>query len=141
MGESSRRWLTSPRNPRRLLTALALVGIWAGCAAAVAIAIFLSSSRTVVVASHDSLVRPTMEGFALVRTGPVLPDFRLDSGGALGVEILLGKTEAASTEELIERYGFIASQPDVQVAKVENVVREMAMSAAAYGALIGIVPV
>ena len=37
---------------------------------------------------------------------------------------MLGKTQAASTEELVQRYAFIGSQPEGQVAAVEAAVRD-----------------
>ena len=73
-----------------------------------AIVVFLQSSRSIVLASHDAVLRPTMTGWVEVRTGPVLPDVRFPSGARIGVDVYLGKTEAASTEALIERYAVIA---------------------------------
>ena len=93
-------------------------------------AIFLQSSRTIVLASHDAVLRPTLSGYVEVRTGPVLPDVRFPSGQRVGVDVYLGKTEAESTEALIERYAVIASQPDGQRAKAEDALRAMAVSAA-----------
>ena len=72
---------------------------------------FLQSSRSIVLASHDAVLRPTMTGWVEVRTGPVLPDVRFPSGARIGVDVYLGKTEAASTEALIERYAVIAPSP------------------------------
>lgn len=102
--------------------------------------LFLSGSRTVVVASHDATVRPTLDGGAVVRTGPLLPDVRRQGDGPVGVDIVLGKTEAGSVDELIDRYAFIASQPEAQVAKVEAAVRDIALSAAVRGLGLGLVP-
>ncbi|KRF35462.1 metallophosphoesterase [Nocardioides sp. Soil805] len=115
----------------------------AGClvvAVVATIALFLSGSRTVVVASHDATVRPTLDGDVVVRTGPLLPDVRRRGDGPVGVDVVLGKTEAGSADELIARYAFIASQPDAQVAKVERAVRDIAVSAAVRGLGLGMVP-
>jgi predicted phosphodiesterase len=106
----------------------------------VTLAAFLGGTRTVVIASHDAEVRPTFDRHVVLRTGPVLPDFRLPSDGPVGVDVELGKTEAASTQELFQRYAFIASDPSGQVAKVESAVRDIALSAALKGVAAGLVP-
>ena len=85
-------------------------------------------------------MRPTIDGYVTLRTGPFLPDVRAPSGGRVGVEITLGKTEARSTEELVERYAFIASQPDAQVARVQRALADLAYDAALRGAVIALVP-
>ena len=125
----------------RLLRGLGLAAVWLVVAAASGLAIFTHSSRETVLAGHDSVVRPTFDGWAVLHTGPLLPDLRLDSGGRLGVDITLGKTTAATPEQLVERYAFIASQPEGSAAKVDDAVEEMAYDAAALGMLIGLVPV
>ena len=115
----------------------------AGCLAVAVLAaltLFLSGSRTIVVASHDATVRPTLDGDVVLRTGPLLPDVRRRGGGPIGVDIVLGKTEASSTDELISRYAFIASQPEAQVAKVRSAVTDIAVSAAVRGLGLGAVP-
>lgn len=119
------------------------VAVAVGClvvAAVATITLFLSGSRTIVVASHDATVRPTLDGDVVVRTGPLLPDVRRQGDGPVGVELVLGKTEAGSADELIDRYAFIASQPEAQVDKVEAAVRDIAVSAAIRGLGIGMVP-
>lgn len=104
------------------------------------LAFFLNDSRTVVVASHDAQVVPTLGGYAVIDTGPLLPDFRRSTHQPIGVRIQLGKTEAASADELVARYAFIASQPESQIAKIEDAVQEMAVSAALRGVALGLVP-
>ena len=108
------RPLLTRRRVKRLVHATAWVGIWVALSLLFAIAVFLQSSRSIVLASHDAVLRPTLDGWVEVRTGPVLPDVRLPSGARIGVDVYLGKTEAASTEALIERYAVIASQPEGQ---------------------------
>nr|WP_246298640.1 metallophosphoesterase [Nocardioides panaciterrulae] len=76
-----------------------------------------------------------------MRTGPVLPDLRMDSGHRLGVDIRLGKTDAKSTQELVRRYAYIASQPEGQVAKVREALVDMLWSALLRGAVVGSVPI
>jgi predicted phosphodiesterase len=124
-----------------LLHGLALAAVWVAVSGVAATGFFLDSEREVVVASHDAVVRPTVDGLVTVRTGPVLPDLRLDSGRRLGVEVTLGKTTAKTTGELVDRYALIASQPAGSIARVEGAVRGMALDAALRGGLVGLVPV
>ena len=114
----------------------AYVLAWLLIAVPVALLLFFTSSASTTLASHDATVRPTADGYVTLRTGPFLPDVRAPSGGRVGVEITLGKTEARSTEELVERYAFIASQPDAQVARVQRVLTDLAYDAALRGAVI-----
>ena len=131
------------RRPRHatLLRWLALVALWLVVAVATASTLFLTSSRTTVLASHDAVLRPTLESHAELRTGPVLPNFRMAVAGPVGVQIDLGKTEAASTAELFQRYAVIASEPDAQIAKARGLVVDMAVSAVLRGAAVGCLPV
>ena len=124
-----------------LLRGLVLTAVWVVVSALTGFGLFLSSQRDVVVASHDTVIRPTLDGWVTVRTGPVLPDLRVDAGRRLGVEITLGKTTATTTAELVERYALIASQPEGSVERVEGAVADMAYDAALRGALVGLVPV
>ncbi len=103
--------------------------------------LFLTGSRSVVLASHDADIQPNFSGHAVLHTGPVLPDVRVDSPGFLGVDIRLGKTDARSTDELVQRYAAIAGQPEGQVAKVADALRDMALSAALRGGVLALPPV
>ncbi|MBD3944470.1 metallophosphoesterase family protein [Nocardioides ganghwensis] len=107
----------------------------------VAVSLFLTSSRTVVLVGHDTVVRPTLAKDAVVETGPLLPDFRFRDVGPLGVTLTLGKTEVGSIEELVERYALIAGDPRAPIDKVQDVVLDMAVSAALRGLGVGLVPV
>jgi predicted phosphodiesterase len=127
------------RKPRPFEVAGYLLA-WLLIAAGLAAAFFLSSSATTSVASHDAVVRPTVDGWVTVHTGPFLPDVRRRSEGRIGVEITLGKTEAASTDALVQRYAFIASQPDAQIARVEETVTDLAYEALLRGAAVAVVP-
>ncbi|MEJ7834081.1 MAG: metallophosphoesterase [Nocardioides sp.] len=135
---------TTPRaagRRRRVAVGTAYVVVWLGLGLVAAVVVFLQSSRVVTVASHDAVLEPDLSGYAVVRTGPVLPDLRIDSGAPIGVEIRLGKTDAESTEALVERYGFIASQPDGPQNKIETALADMAYDAAIRGAILGLVPI
>lgn len=86
-------------------------------------------------------MQPTLSRHVVVRTGPVLPDLRVDTSAPIGVDIRLGKTEARSTEELVDRYAYIASSPEGAEARVREAVVDMAGAAALRGTAIGAVPV
>jgi hypothetical protein len=128
-------------TPRRLLVGAALVSLSVALGLVVAVSLFLTSSRTVVLVGHDTVVRPTLAQDAVVETGPLLPDFRFRDVGPLGVTLTLGKTEVGSIEELVERYALIAGDPRAPIDKVQDVVVDMAVSAALRGLGVGLVPV
>ncbi|WZH54346.1 MAG: metallophosphoesterase [Nocardioides alkalitolerans] len=129
------------RRTARAVTVLGLLAAWVVIAGVVGMMLFLGSSRETVIAGHDAVVRPTLSQYAVVEPGAILPDVRLPIDSPVGVDVRLGKTEAATTEELVSRYAFIASQPDAQIAKVTDLVTDMAISAALRGAVAGAVPV
>lgn len=87
------------------------------------------------------MVSPDLSGKAVLHVGPVFPDVRLDADGLVGVDIQLGKTDAVSTDELAQRYAYLASQPEGQLAKVGHAVQAMAVDAAIRGAVLGLVPI
>ena len=103
--------------------------------------LFLTSSRTVVLVGHDTVVRPTIARDAVIQTGPILPDFRVRDVGPVGVQLALGKTQVGSIEELVDRYAFIAGDPTAQIDKVQGVVVDMAVAAAVRGLAVGLLPV
>lgn len=125
---------------RTVLTVTATVVVWAVLAVTIGLTAFLQDSRMIAVASHDAELRPNLEGTVVVRTGPVLPDVRLDSGSRIGVELRLGKTDARSAGELVERYGYIAGQPEGPRTKVTRAVTDMARDAALRGAVLALLP-
>jgi hypothetical protein len=128
-------------TPRRLLVGVVLLVCSVALGLVVAASLFLTSSRTVVLVGHDTVVRPTVARDAVVQTGPLLPDLRFRDIGPVGVTLTLGKTEVGSIEELVERYAYIAGDPTAQVDKVQDVVADMAISAAVRGLGVGLVPV
>lgn len=125
---------------RRLLKVLAYFGTWLVLSAAIAGAIFVNSERTVEIASHEASLGPNFSGKVVARLGPVLPDLRMPSGSLIGVEVELGKTDAATLEELTGRYAAIASQPEGQIAVAQRTVEAMALAALVQGAVLGAVP-
>ncbi|MGZ4487726.1 MAG: metallophosphoesterase [Nocardioides sp.] len=116
------------------------VAVWLVLSVLAAVLVFLASSRTIVLASHDAVLRPTFSGYVVLHTGPVLPDVRRSSGGPVGVDVRLGKTEAPSTDALVQRYAFLAGHPEGQVAKVRDALTDMARDAAVRGAALGALP-
>ncbi len=131
------------RRPRHTTTLrwIALGAVWLVVSVATASTLFLTSSRTTVLASHDAVLRPTLDSHAVLATGPVLPNFRIATAGRIGVHIDLGKTEVASTGELMQRYAVIAAEPDAQIAKAQGLVVDMAVSAALRGAAVGLLAI
>ncbi|WP_322921087.1 metallophosphoesterase [Nocardioides renjunii] len=127
--------------PRRVLVGVLLACLAVALGVTVAVSLFLTSSRTVVLVGHDTVVRPTLADDAVVQTGPLLPDLRIRDVGPVGVTLALGKTEVGSVEELVERYALIAGDPTAPVEKVQGVVVDMAVSAALRGLAVGLVPV
>jgi len=123
---------------RPWLKALALVLAWAAVAVPVSVLVFLHSARTTVLATHEAVVRPTLDGWATIDLGPFLPSFRYPTGSPLGADIALGKTSATSYDELIQRYVVIAGQPEAQIAKVVDTIQSLAVEAVAWGALCGL---
>lgn len=126
---------------RTLAVGTTYVAVWAGLTVVAFLMVFLGNSRTTTLASHDAVVRPTLTGTAVVHTGPVLPDLRIDSGSRIGVDIRLGKTDAPSTDALLRRYAAIAAQPDGPQQKMNHVIVDMAVDAALRGAILGVVPI
>lgn len=130
----------APGRPLRLLRLGLGAVLWIALALAIAAVVFVGSERTVDLASHEATLSPDFSGEVVLRTGPVLPDLRAESGSRLGVDIELGKTDTTSLQELTARYAAIASQPAGQVAVVERAVRTMALAALVQGAALAALP-
>lgn len=118
----------------------AYVALWLGFALTAAALLFLTSSRAVTVASHDAIITPQLGDSVVLRTGPVLPDLRVKSPVLVGLDIQLGKTEAPTTEALLERYAVIGSQPEGVEAKISQAVSAMAVDALIRGGVLGLLP-
>lgn len=125
--------------PRVAITTLAYVAGWALVAAPVAYHGFMTDDRDTVIAGHDATVSPTSDGYATVNVGAYLPDVRYPTDRSIGVLIDLGKTNVDSYQALIQRYALIASHPEGEVRKVEQLVTDMALSNAVQGVAIGFV--
>ena len=95
------RWTRSDTRALRVRLpgwrlSLFLGALWLLVALPTAVALFLTGSRATVVAGHDAVVRPSLDGYATLDLGPYLPNFRYPSGGTVGARIDLGKTTARS---------------------------------------------
>ena len=132
--------MRSRRRPRSVPAGFlwVLTAAWLVVALASAALLFLGGSRTIVLAGHDAVVRPALDGYATVDLGPYLPAFRYPTGGPLGARIELGKTTLANYEQVIERYAAIAGQPRGQVAKVRGTMVDLARDSALRGAALGL---
>ena len=119
---------------------LGLFVAWLVVALPTTAALFLTGSRATVVAGHDAVVSPSLDGWATVDLGPYLPSFRYPTGGTVGARIDLGKTTADSYSALIQRYAFIAGRPEGQIRKVRATLTGLAVASAVDGALLALVP-
>ena len=97
-------------------------------------------SRETTLASHDAVLRPNLSGYVVLRTGPVLPDVRVPTRERVGVSIQLGKTDAASTADLVDRYALIASQPEGPEARVQEVLADLAVDSVVRGGALALLP-
>lgn len=125
-------------SARGVLGVLVAVLVWLAVAVPVALLVFTRSTRSIALAGHDAVVRPSLDGWARIDLGPFLPGFRYPTGSRVGADIELGKTTLESYGQLFERYAFIASQPAGQIARVEEAVRDMAVVALLAGAVAGL---
>jgi hypothetical protein len=126
---------------RRVLRGAAYFLAWVLMTLVCAAAVFLQSSRETTLASHDAVLRPNLSGYVVLRTGPVLPDVRVPAGEDVGVSIQLGKTDVASTDQLIERYALIASQPEGPEARVREVLADLVVDSVVRGGALALLPI
>ncbi len=120
---------------------LVLVVAWALLALPLWLVVFLHSETDTVIASHDAVISPTLDHRVHVDMGPYLPDLRTRAPHRLGVEIVLGKTDAATAEDLVERYALLASRPDLEIHQVEREIKRLALVSAVRAGAIALVPV
>ncbi|HRK47791.1 MAG TPA: metallophosphoesterase, partial [Nocardioides sp.] len=126
---------------RRVFVAAAYAVTWALLTVVCSTVIFLHSSRETTLASHDAVLRPDLSGHVVLLTGPVLPDVRVPTGDRVGVSVQLGKTDAASTADLVDRYALIASQPEGPEARVREVLADLAIDSLVRGAAVATLPI
>lgn len=126
---------------RRILAILAALVVWLGLATAAFVPLLAHSSASTVVASHDAVAHPTLDGHVRLDLGPYLPDVRFPSGQRMGVLLELGKTTAPSTPVLVQRYANIAAHPQAEQARVSEVITGLVLRAAVEAAVLGSLPV
>ena len=127
---------TQTRPRMRLVAGLA--ALWLVLTVPLAGLLYLTSSRHTVVAGHDAVVTPTLDGYATLDLGPFVPSFRVPTGSRLGAWLDIGPTELKSYEVLVRRYAVIASQPEGQVAKVRSTVVDMLTDSLLLGGLLAL---
>lgn len=119
--------------------ALALVAVWVVAAVPASVLVFLNSERESVVASHDAVILPTLNGYATLDLGPFLPDVRVRTGSTVGARVDFGKTNQSTYEGLVRRYAVIASRPEGETAKLRATLVDMGFDAGLRGAMLGLV--
>lgn len=127
----------APHASGRVIRGLLLFIGWVLVAVPVALLVLLNSSRTTTLASHQAIVRPTVDGWVRLDLGPLLPSLRYPTD-VLGADIDLGKTPVGTFDELLQRYAFLAASPDASIAKIQSVLTELLLAAALTGALAGL---
>ena len=115
--------------------------VWLVVALALWPVLFTHARTETVVASHDAMVHPTLDGRVRLDLGPYLPDIRFPADHRIGVYVEVGKTTATSGAELAQRYASIAAHPEAEVARISGEVRSLALEAATRAALLALLPV
>ena len=123
---------------RRILRALAYLLAWLVVAVPAWGVLFTHSSAETVLASHDAVVHPTLDGWVRLDMGPYVPDLRTPSGGRIGVLVEMRKTTANSAPELAQRYAAIAAHPEAEQHRVTDEVAGLARDAALRAAAVGL---
>lgn len=130
--------LSRPHRRPATRTVLELTALWLAVTLPLAALLFLTGSRSTVVAGHDAVVSPTLDGYATLDLGPYVPSFRVPSGSRVGAYLDLGATDLDSYDALIRRYAFIASQPEGQIAKVQATLLDLAEDSLLLGSVLGL---
>lgn len=121
---------------RKLLPVL----VWLLLALPLWLVVFLNSETETVIASHDAVISPTLDHQVHLEMGPYLPDLRTRAPYQIGVNIVLGKTAAATAEDLVDRYALLASRPDVEVHLIERELRKLALVSGVRAGAIALLP-
>jgi predicted phosphodiesterase len=126
---------------RRVLRGLGFFLAWLVVALPSWGVLFTHSSSEMVIASHDALVTPTLNGWVRLDMGPYVPDLRTRSEGRIGVVVQVRKTTASSTGELTQRYATIAARPGAEQRRITSEVSGLARDSALRAAGIGLLPI
>ncbi|MEV8371958.1 metallophosphoesterase [Kribbella sp. NPDC056861] len=128
--------LVSRARVRKAAPWAGLVLLWLVVSVSVGLLGFANDSERVTIGAHAANVSPTFDGHATLDLGAVLPRLRLqtDLPADLGINIDIQETDADNLTALLSRDALIASQPDGEIARIRQVVREMAVDNAVAGA-------
>jgi hypothetical protein len=126
---------------RRVLRGAGYALAWLVIVVPVWALVFTHSSSQMVLASHDAVLHPTLDGHVRLEMGPYIPDLRTTSGGRIGVVVEMRKTTASTTAQLIERYAAIAAHPGPEQERVTDEVEGLARDAALRAAGLALVPI
>ncbi|TWD83687.1 calcineurin-like phosphoesterase family protein [Kribbella amoyensis] len=131
----ARRLLTRSRL-RKAAPWAGLVLLWLVVSATVGLFGFVNDSERVTIGAHAAEVSPTFDGHATLDLGAVLPRLRLptDLPLDLGVDLDVQETDANNLTDLLTRDALIASQPEGEIARIRQVVQDMAVDNAVAGA-------
>jgi Icc-related predicted phosphoesterase len=104
---------------------------------------FVNDSERVTIGAHAATVSPTFDGHATLDLGAVLPRLRIPANTpmSIGVNIDVQETDASNLTELLTRDTLIASQPDGEIARIKQVIQEMAVDNLVAGAGTGLLVV
>ena len=121
----------------------ALTVLWLVTAVGVGLFGFVNDSERVTIGAHAATVSPTFDGHATLDLGAVLPRLRIptDTPGGIGVNIDVHETDARNLTELLTRDTLIASQPDGEIGRIQQVIEQMAVDNAVAGAGTGLLVV
>lgn len=130
-----RRLVTKARL-RKAAPWAGLVLLWLLVSVSIGLLGFANDSERVTIGAHAANVSPTFDGHATLDLGAVLPRLRLrtDLPADLGINIDIQETDADSVTALLSRDALIASQPDGEIARIRQVIQEMAVDNAVAGA-------
>ncbi|MFC9692746.1 metallophosphoesterase [Kribbella sp. NPDC056951] len=120
-----------------------LVVLWAATTMLVGALGFSNDSERVTIGAHAATISPTFDGHATLDLGAVLPRLRIatDTPGGVGVNVDVQETDADNLTELLNRDALIASQPDGEIARIQQVIQEMAVDNLVAGAGSGLLVV
>ncbi|MGW6278145.1 metallophosphoesterase family protein [Kribbella sp. NPDC055071] len=137
-----RRLVTKARL-RAIAPWAALTVVWLVTSVTVGLLGFVTDSERVTIGAHAANISPTFDGYATLDLGAVLPRLRIPSGtpGGIGLNVDVQETDADNLTELLNRDALIASQPDGEIARIQQVVQEMAVDNAVAGAGSGLLVV
>src|SRR4051794_11433594 len=115
---------------------VALTILWLVVSVALGVLAFANDSERVTIGAHAAEISPTFDSHATLDLGAVLPRLRLQMNLPLdlGVNVDVQETDANNLRDLLNRDALIASQPDGEIAKIREVVKEMAVDDAVAGA-------